>query len=490
MEAQPNQSDDPQARPSPSPLGAAFHCLVCGVILVMCLAVLIHRFVGWQAAALVSSACFILFFAIGQHMIGWRERGLLAAGLLLTGIAVATHADATTLIETSLQRAAFLAAFMVLLSLLRVGAGQSSSVLALGAYLTRQRPGRRYLAIHGGGHFMGVLLNFGALSLLGPLIKRGVDATRAAEPAAAAAREERQMSALVRGFSWMIAWSPTAVTQALIPIVVIGADPLALAGMGALVALALFPVGWLNDRLVGGRARRRLAREGIAVAGAPVVLPKAAAVRFGTICLTLTMLTVAVVASTGVIVIVALMLVAPLVSVGWLWVQARGSAATGGRTFRTRIAELIGVFIPRGMPEALTLATGGYCGLMLAGVLDPAATGEALHLRDLPPQAIYLLAAAIVPLLSNLALPPILVATFFGSLLIGIPDLGLDPTLLGFSFVMGWCLNLTGSPFGAGALVLGRATGIRGTTLTWRWNGPFTLASYGVVAGALFLFGA
>ena len=142
------------------------------------------------------------------------------------------------------------------------------------------------------------------------------------------------------------------------------------------------------------------------------------------------------------------------------------------------------------MPEALTLSTGGYCGLMLAGLLDPASVGAWLQLDRLPAEAIYLLAVAIVPLLSNLAVPPIMTATFFGSLLIGIPGLNLDPTMLGFAFVMGWCLNLTGSPFGATALVLGRATNIGGTVLTWHWNGPFTLASFVLVAGALFLFGA
>ena len=89
-----------------------------------------------------------------------------------------------------------------------------------------------------------------------------------------------------------------------------------------------------------------------------------------------------------------------------------------------------------------------------------------------------------------MAVPPIMTATFFGSFLIGMPGLNLDPTMLGFAFVMGWCLNLTGSPFGATALVLGRATGVRGTLMTWRWNGPFTLASFALVAGALFLFGA
>jgi hypothetical protein len=43
---------------------------------------------------------------------------------------------------------------------------------------------------------------------------------------------------------------------------------------------------------------------------------------------------------------------------------------------------------------------------------------------------------------------------------------------------LGWALNLTASPFGATALILGRITGIPGTTLSWKWNTGFTLAMW------------
>ena len=53
-----------------------------------------------------------------------------------------------------------------------------------------------------------------------------------------------------------------------------------------------------------------------------------------------------------------------------------------------------------------------------------------------------------------------------------------DPTLLAIALVLGWTLNLTASPFGATALILGRITGIPGTTLSWKWNGAFTVAAF------------
>ena len=116
---------------------------------------------------------------------------------------------------------------------------------------------------------------------------------------------------------------------------------------------------------------------------------------------------------------------------------------------------------------------------MLAGLI---------RLDGIPPLVIYLVAAAIVPLASNIAVPPIFTVTFLGSLYSALPAPPGDPTLLGLAFALGWALNLSASPFGATALVLSRITGIPATTLSWRWNGWFTVIAYAIVAAALALF--
>ena len=63
-----------------------------------------------------------------------------------------------------------------------------------------------------GGHLAGILMNFGAVSLLAPLIQRGVRADpieTEEDERRAQIRERRQLSALVRGFSPVITWAPT-----------------------------------------------------------------------------------------------------------------------------------------------------------------------------------------------------------------------------------------------------------------------------------------
>jgi hypothetical protein len=241
----------------------AFDTALTVSLCALCLAVLAWLFTGTQIAALASAACYVAFIVSGQKHFRMRERILLVLAASLTVAATQLSADYAAMIDRGLVQAAFLAAFMVLLALLREGATTSDAVLGVGRYLTRQPPGRRYLAISAGGHALGIFLNFGALSLLGPLIQRGLrEGADTADRHLTAIREQRQISALARGFSWIIVWSPTAVTQALVPTVVVGAQQSRIALIGFGVTLAVLTAGWVEDRWRGARARARLAAEG------------------------------------------------------------------------------------------------------------------------------------------------------------------------------------------------------------------------------------
>ena len=100
-------------------------------------------------------------------------------------------------------------AFLLLLALLHETAITSPTISECGHYLTKQPPKRRYLAIFSGTNLMSVLFNLGIVSLLTPLIKKGLEDEKA-EPAITALRERRQLTAMLRGFAWGVVWSPTA----------------------------------------------------------------------------------------------------------------------------------------------------------------------------------------------------------------------------------------------------------------------------------------
>lgn len=465
-------------------------------LLVVCGGVLAKLYLHLHVAGSFASMALVAFAILGRPYFKFREFFLLSLAVALTVTALATRSDVVPMVAQALDRAAFLAAFMILLALLRDGAVTSPSVLAVGRYLTRQPPGRRYIALQTGGHFLGVILNFGCLSLLGPLIQRGVRASneeaagagldQAADAKVAAIREQRQITALSRGFSWIVAWSPTTISQAFVPLVLTGVQPLRMAAMGAALALLFFFAGWLEDRIRGRRIRAKLSELGQLPASNPLPFPKAGFLRFGLMCAVLAALSTGVVLWSGSAIVPALMLMAPIVTVVWIWLQ--NSRSEGGwQATSNRCREIVTQSIPRSSPEALTLSVAGYSGIMAAGLTDAEALAAWIGLEAIPPLALYLAVAAIVPLASNLAIPAMLVVTFLGSLFSALPQLGLDPTLLGLALIIGWGLNLVGSPFSATSLVLTRVTGIPGTTLSWRWNGLYALISYGISAAFLAL---
>jgi len=452
----------------------------------LCLLVLIEIYTraAWAGAGAIGML--LMFVVIGQRHFRTRERLLLLLAGAITLSAYLLAPDAPHLIRNAMGSAVFLAAFMLLLAMLREAAATSPSVLAVGRYLAEQPPGRRYLAIAGGGHGLGVLLNFGALSLLGPLLQRGARERSSDDEALAAVRERRQLTALNRGFSWFITWSPTTITQATLVTVVAGVDLGRLVPMALAISALVFLFGWLEDRWRWRDLRSQRQAQGLPPVVRSAPFPGYAMFALTGVFVLLGGLSGSLMIGFGVRMVPALMLAAPLVTLLWIALQLRG---TERGVLRHRIKDLALRSVPESSPEALTLAIGGYIGLLVAALVPAGAVVGGLRLELLPPIAIYAAVMAVIPLMAQLALHPILLVTFLGSVLSNTPSLGLDPTLLALSLAIGWSLNLTASPFSASSLVMSRVTGISGTTLSWRWNGTFSIGAYLLAAAALLLLG-
>src|SRR3546814_18051898 len=153
---------------------------------------------------------------LGTPLIGWRRLRLREGYLLclcaaLFALALAYDPEPWALALRGLDRSAFLAAFILLMALLREGGIASPAVLQCGTYVTQQPPQWRFLAVFLGSHFFSVLINLGSLSLLAPIIQRAVRGDKLQREELdelALVRERRQLSALLRGFAWFRVWSP------------------------------------------------------------------------------------------------------------------------------------------------------------------------------------------------------------------------------------------------------------------------------------------
>ncbi len=126
----------------------------------------------------------LIALAIARAPFAGRVFGLV--GFALFAWALATRSDWPALTAAALGSAAFVAGLFVALAWLRNAAAASRATAEAGLYLAEQPPGRRYLALTLGGHLFALVLNYGAIQLLGGLA------------GASAAREPREEVRTIR----------------------------------------------------------------------------------------------------------------------------------------------------------------------------------------------------------------------------------------------------------------------------------------------------
>ncbi|MCP4999600.1 MAG: hypothetical protein GY933_12880 [Hyphomicrobiales bacterium] len=467
-------------------IGGWFALICCA----LCLSVIWTTLSDHAAAHMASAVLFVLFCLFGVRRFGLRERALMIIALMATAYALwRLQSGALTPIVQDLSRGAYLAAFMMLMSSLRDGAFSSRSVLKIGHYLTNQPPSRRYFALHVGGHFIGTLLNFSAISLLGPLVLRGARAAQAPDSPKELfeIRLRRQISALSRGFSWFNLWAPTAIAQAVVLTTVPGSRASIIAPVGLTIAFILLWVGWAEDRATGYRARMRLAQEGFKLLGVEAPpFPFKSLLRFLSVAAGLLGLALLVYSVSSIPFVSAIMIAAVPLTALWLTAQSVSREQMDPVWLQQKLWQLLQVAIPSGSPEAATLGLAGYLGILGASLVSHEAIADYLLAINISPLFVYIAVSGIIPLASCIGLPPMMIVTFIGGLLVSIPQLGLDPSLLGLSLLVGWAVNLTGSPFSATSLLLSRVVSIPGTVHAWKWNGLFTIMSWIVAAIVLF----
>ncbi|NQW00333.1 MAG: hypothetical protein HQ483_11590 [Rhodospirillales bacterium] len=435
---------------------------------------LIYLYTGFALAGDISrlTVCAVCLCVIPKFTLREWALGAMAVGLAVGVWLYKPSADA---IYYGLDRAAFFGAFIYLITLLKEAAIRSPSVLELGHYLTNQPPGRRYFATAIGGHFLGVLLNFGAVSLLAPLIQRGARAepiVTAADEKRAQIREQRQISALLRGFSWMILWSPTALTQAVLFSTLPGVDLLTVSSLGGIAAIIMILIG---------RAEERFRWRHIVITRPPTLLhfPKRSAFNLLMVCVFLIGSTYLIVYVVDVSTARALMLMAPLVMIGWVLAQNTGLRL--GHSLLAAGQALSGIFRGSAGPLAsntYALATAGFIGETAAHLAPVHYMAEHANLDQIPAWLFLVSLPLLISICGQVALSPLMVVVFLSAIMRELPALPADPSHIVFAMGAGWALSMTASPNATATILISGTCGIPPTTLTWRWNGVYALLCF------------
>ncbi len=419
-----------------------------------------------------------------------REYYLLAVSVILAGFVWYAPGEGWQTLLTGLDRSAYLASFMMLMALLREGAITSPAVKTFGTYLTLQPPKRRFLALFSGSHFFSVLINLGSVSLLTPFIQRGV---RGDAPLDAPLdevqqiRERRQLAAVHRGFCWFLVWAPTAVTQAILPGLLTDVDAARLMALGFCMALVMLAVGWLEDTLIWAKTGQRLRASGQVQQAQPPQLPTSAALSLGFVCAGLIGLTVLAKTLGGVTIVSGVMLAAPIVVAIWVWAQHKAKdGSNASKTPMRRYRQIAFVSMPGFLREVVFIACAGFIGTTGA-FLVPADQLAALVEHWAVPGWLFMLALSVSVLIAgHVALSPITMAVFLGSVVAHMPATPVDMTLCALAIAAGTAISSLGAPFASVVLMLSKASNYPTTTLTWAWNGLYTVLSV-IALGLLYI---
>lgn len=435
---------------------------------------LIYLYSDLPQAALISRLAIIFVCLCVIPQFTFREWALSLMAILLA-LGVYIQEPTVDGILYALDRAAFFGAFIYLITLLKEAAIRSPSVLKLGHYLTNQPPGRRYFATAIGGHFMGVLLNFGAVSLLAPLIQRGARAdpiVTEQDERRALIREQRQISALLRGFSWMILWAPTALTQAVLFTTLPGIDLAKVMALGGIAAVIMILIGRVEEQI---RWRH------IVISRPATVLsfPGQSASNLLGVCAALIGSSYLIVYLLDVSTARALMLMAPIIMVAWI--VGQNIQRRLGDTLVKTGASLSSIFTgSAGILARNTFALGsaGFIGETAAVLAPVELIADHLNLDQMPAWLFLVSLPLLISLCGQVALSPLMVVVFLSAVMRELPVLPADPSHIVFAMGAGWALSMTASPNATATILISGTCGIPTTTLTWKWNGVYALLCF------------
>ncbi|MCC7428644.1 MAG: hypothetical protein IT557_17255 [Alphaproteobacteria bacterium] len=465
---------------SARPAAAATLPVSAALLAVMMVAVLGYQVLGLAPAGLIARLCILAYIVLEARRLP-REGYIMAAGFATIGaIALPFASDWSAAVRAGLDKAALYAGFTAAVGFLR-GAAQTSPLVArCGAHLLAQPPGRRYGALAFGAHLYGVILTFGAVELLGAMVKRANTlAAAGGDPAVQRLRERRMLNAVYRGFVTTTHWSPLTVMLA----VVLGQLPMLswreVVPQGFASAMALTLLGWAIDR---ASAARRATR-----AGPRPESPDRWTVHIPVFFLVLAVfaLGAAIEQALRVSMVVGVMIAVPSVTAAWLLQQARaeggGPAAALAATGRRLVRHAVAIF-PAQRMEILVLGGAGFVGALVGAAVSAGAAARLAGSLAAAPLGVALAIPFLVAALGQVAVNPILSVTMLGAVLGDPRAWGLDPRQLAYAYTAGWCMATSSSPYVAVAVIMGRLTGTSAFRAASIGNAGYTLAGLGLVS--------
>ena len=179
----------------------------------------------------------------------------------------------------------------------------------------------------------------------------------------------------------------------------------------------------------------------------------------------------------GIRIVGIVLVIVPILSVGWLYIQFRDWAVV-----RSRMVNYVHKELPAFRGDLLLLMSAGYIGVVGSSVLVPLMARAGIDLTVVPPWLLLIALLWIMPVLGQLGGNPILTLSLVAPLLPDAALFGLDPTTFAVAMLAGWALTGLTSPFTATNMMIGRFGSIRTEDVGRVWNRSYFLVAVSLLA--------
>lgn len=434
---------------------------------------------GYPVFSQVASVVILIAVCIFYPTLSWSRRFYIIIGFMLALLALTTRENALQLLAQSVERSLFVATFFIaLLSISSVARGTEALVRS-GNFIAKQPAGRRYLMLTIGAHLFGLIMHYGAITLLGPIVAQRDERKRLKEPD----DTRRMLLAVQRGFISTLPWTPLAFPIVITTTLVPNSSWVNAMILGAYSSLILCGGGWIIDKLhrnseikvKSTKPRSNTNRFSWAIQLRPLLQLLGAVF----------VVVFAVSYMANLAIRISVMISLPAISVVWYLVQFANSQGVMP-PLRHKLTMFSLQEVPLAAEELALLIMAPFIGAIGVALLEPMLISNNLHIDMLSPAVLVLLVFWFMPLTGQLGMHPLLSVSMLSALVPNPTLVGVQPDVFVVAITSGWALAAVTSPFTASVFLVAKLACINALRVGLIWNGVYTLVTG--VAISIFLF--
>ncbi|WP_319533063.1 hypothetical protein [uncultured Cohaesibacter sp.] len=409
--------------------------------------------------------CLLLIVALMASKASRTGKIFLVVSLSLTVALIVLNDNWREVLWRVIVSAGFLASFFSALTVLRNAASNSAAMAKAGGFLAAQPPGRRYISLSVGTQLFSLLLNYGSIQLLGALALASAKDEKNEE--IRAIRSRRMLLAIQRGFISGLTWSPMAFSTAMAAALIPGLNWLAIALPGLVSSVILLCTGWAIDSIF--KPKVSSTKKGTRLT---TDLNWKALVPLGVLLVTILVPVLAIEILLGIRIVGIVLVVVPLISIIWLFIQLKKPAA-----LKAHLLHYVQIEIPAFQSDLLLLMSAGYIGVVGSAILVPLLGHAGIDATVMPGWLLLLVILWIMPIAGQLGGNPILTLALVAPLLPDAALFGFHPSAFAVAMMCGWALTGLTSPFTATNMLIARFGNIPTVDVGRVWNRLYFLVS-------------